>query len=243
MKKFILIAASLCLAAPALAAINCATLPTCASIGYSDASTSCSKYLPCPFDSTKVKCLPEIAKAGDILYSDGTTSYSKIASKTPVGIVVDPGRRYAITLDTVNKAFGNNTKPTYMNLMPSGNLYDTIDANTNGYANTYALRTTEYPAANYCYNYSKSGFSSRRWWLPSPREVTRMTMYFNAIKNGLSRAGGSAFALENGSYYLWTSSIGESASLGCFASPSSPWVRCDIWSQTKLLPVRCFVQY
>ena len=244
MKK-ILFLSMLCAASSAFAAIDCATPPSCGDLGFTDASTSCSNYVKCPFDQTKVRCLPEIAKAGDILYSDGTTSYSKLSSKTAVGIVVDPGRRYAISLDTVKKAFGNDTKPTYMNLMPVNNLYDTIDVNTDGRSNTQALApyssSTEFAAAYYCKTYSKTGFPAGKWWLPSPREVTWIVPYYNAVTNGLKRVGGTTPIAPNS--YLWTSSIGETATKGCFASPSSYWVRCDMGTQKDLRDVRCFVQF
>lgn len=245
MKK-ILFLSMLCTASSAFAAIDCATPPSCSNLGFTDASTSCSNYVKCPFDQTKVRCLPEIAKAGDILYSDGTTSYSKLSSKTAVGIVVDPGRRYAISLDEAQKAFGPGKLPTYMELMPN-NLRGSINVNADGRLNTYALApyssSAEFAAAYYCKTYSKAGFSAGSWWLPSPQEITRMAPYFNKIKNGLSRAGGTAFTFTNTIYEYWASSVGTDATLGCWATPDSPWIRCDTTKQTATLPVRCFVQF
>ena len=95
MKKLI-IPAILLTAAPALAAIDCATLPSCSSLGYSETAGTCmGKYLTCPFDNTKIACL-DSPKVGDLKYSlyssnhdgwlkcDGTqystSTYSKLYS-------------------------------------------------------------------------------------------------------------------------------------------------------------------
>ena len=56
------------------AAINCGTLPTCASLGYSDTVSQCPKssagaelVVRCPFDTTQGKCIREAA-VGQIAY-------------------------------------------------------------------------------------------------------------------------------------------------------------------------------
>ena len=95
MKKLILPLVILT-AAPALAAIDCATIPSCSSLGYSETAGACKgKYLTCPFDNTKIACL-DSPKVGDLKYSlyssnhdgwikcDGTqystSTYSKLYS-------------------------------------------------------------------------------------------------------------------------------------------------------------------
>ena len=67
MKKFIL-PAILLTATPALAAVNCATLPSCSELGYTKSKTDCYKYTVCPFDTAKVACA-EAPAVGDIKYS------------------------------------------------------------------------------------------------------------------------------------------------------------------------------
>ena len=67
MKKFILPAIILT-ATPALAAVNCATLPSCSELGYTKSKTDCYKYTVCPFDTAKVACA-EAPAVGDIKYS------------------------------------------------------------------------------------------------------------------------------------------------------------------------------
>ena len=242
MKKLIISCGLIALSMPVLAAesINCSSLPSCSSLGYTDSSTGCSEYIPCPFDKTKVKCIPQAPKAGDILYSDGTTSSTKLSSKTAVGVVVDPGRRYAISLKEAKKQFGNGTEPPSMELMPDNNLYGTNGTNADGRLNSYALSSSAYPAAKYCKDYSTAGYGAGKWWLPSPQELARASFYYSAVKTGLSRAGGTAFSKDG---YYWTSSVGEDATLGCMASVSNVWIRCDIKKQTTTYPVRCFVQF
>ncbi len=52
----------------AYAAINCATPPTCAELGYTDTVASCSDSIKCPFDTTKGKCIGSSATVGQIGY-------------------------------------------------------------------------------------------------------------------------------------------------------------------------------
>ena len=71
MKKLILSCSLMALALPAYAAdtINCATLPTCSSLGYTEKADDCvGRKLLCPFDKTKAACL-ESPQVGDLKYS------------------------------------------------------------------------------------------------------------------------------------------------------------------------------
>ena len=55
-------------ASTSYAAINCGTLPTCESLGYTDTVSQCpKKSIKCPFDVTKGTCLHEAA-VGEIAY-------------------------------------------------------------------------------------------------------------------------------------------------------------------------------
>ena len=71
--SFFVSAFALC-ASTSYAAINCSTLPTCASLGYSDTVSQCPKsstgaemVVKCPFDTTQGKCIREAA-VGQIAY-------------------------------------------------------------------------------------------------------------------------------------------------------------------------------
>ena len=71
--SFFVSAFALC-ASTSYAAINCGTLPSCASLGYSDAVSQCPKssagaelVVKCPFDTTQGKCIREAA-VGQIAY-------------------------------------------------------------------------------------------------------------------------------------------------------------------------------
>ena len=75
MKKlsFFVSAFALC-ASTSYAAINCGTLPSCASLGYTDTVSQCPKsstgaemVVKCPFDTTQGKCIREAA-VGQIAY-------------------------------------------------------------------------------------------------------------------------------------------------------------------------------
>lgn len=52
---------------------TCATPPTCAELGYTDAASACpNNAVKCPFDKTKVKCIVPIGVLGDCYFSDGS---------------------------------------------------------------------------------------------------------------------------------------------------------------------------
>ena len=71
MKKLILSCSLMALTLPAYAAdtINCATLPSCDDLGYTENADDCvGRKLLCPFDKTQAACL-EAPQVGDLKYS------------------------------------------------------------------------------------------------------------------------------------------------------------------------------
>ena len=71
MKKLILSCSLMALTLPAYAAdtINCATLPTCSELGYTEKASNCvGKKTLCPFDKTKATCI-DSPQVGDLKYS------------------------------------------------------------------------------------------------------------------------------------------------------------------------------
>ena len=91
--SFFVSAFALC-ASTSYAAINCSTLPTCASLGYSDTVSQCPKsstgeemVLKCPFDTTQGKCIYEAA-VGQIAY------FSK-APNAASGWILCDGKTYS----------------------------------------------------------------------------------------------------------------------------------------------------
>ncbi len=69
MKKYAIITSLLTIVAvPAYAAIDCATPPTCESLGYTDTVANCTgDYLVCPLETTKGKCISS-AQIGQVSY-------------------------------------------------------------------------------------------------------------------------------------------------------------------------------
>ena len=77
----------------------------CYNMGYTE--TQCAtdeKALGCPYDTGKKMCIPDIGIAssechvGDIYYSDGLCSSSRIRTKSPIGVVIDETRRIVVGL-------------------------------------------------------------------------------------------------------------------------------------------------
>ena len=79
MKNLSLFVSSLALcASTSYAAIDCGTLPSCDSLGYSDKVTDCpssSEVLKCPFDTAKGKC-QRGPSVGDLKYSLNTGNHN-----------------------------------------------------------------------------------------------------------------------------------------------------------------------
>ena len=83
-------------ASTSYAAINCSTLPTCESLGYSDVATQCPKsvngeemVIRCPFDAAKGKCVYEAAV--------GQIGYFTKAPDAASGWLLCDGKSYSYT--------------------------------------------------------------------------------------------------------------------------------------------------
>ena len=82
MKKYLLLSLAMAVALPAYAALDCATPPTCAELGYTQSETDCAGQfmLKCPFDETKVFCGGEDpeAKCAAEGYTKNTTGLTPL---------------------------------------------------------------------------------------------------------------------------------------------------------------------
>lgn len=184
-------------AAPALAA--CVS-NDCSALGYTKSESACSgDIIRCPFDTSKVFCKEKevyVMAAGDLLYSDKTTSKNMIEGKTVIGVVVDPSRRIASYKFETNRQWASsNYSKVQMDVPNLPNLTDEQAKNDfNGKSNTSALviaSTSLYPAANYCYNLTTVGTSKGDWYLPAAGELLLMLNKFNQMNIGFAKAAGT----------------------------------------------------
>lgn len=158
----------------------------------------------------------EEIKIGDFVYSDYTYSSELHLARGVVGFVVD-------IIDTKCKIFScKRANPVDTNIA-WGNFISDLPVNSgsrpiaradmNGRANTDVILSvkttdnpqpnvlTDYPAANYCNNFSVKGFSKGSWYLPSCGECLKVAQVWSTIKQIL---------VENGldipkQQYIWTS--------------------------------------
>ena len=208
-----LLAAGFSLLAGSAAAQTCVA-NNCATLGFTKSEDNCEgDIIRCPFDTSKVFCKEKevyVMRAGDILYSDGTTSDSVIASKTPVGIVayVNDSTRFAVALTESNQnqtwgAYGHDV--SCLSYMDS----DAASADMNGRVNTQCLVSDSetHPAANYCNTFSavSSGKGSSGWYLPAAGELKAMSFNYVAINLGLQKLSKTQI-LSN---FYWSSSEGN----------------------------------
>ena len=155
MKKLILPAVILT-AAPALAAIDCATIPSCSSLGYSETAGACKgKYLTCPFDNTKIACL-DSPKVGDLKYSlyssnhdgwikcDGTqystSTYSKLYSVIGSNFCRKYTSKSAYTSSACSS--GMFAVPDYRGFFLRGISYPSTTSSYSSYSNSWNYSTT-----------------------------------------------------------------------------------------------------
>ena len=192
-------------AAGAAAAQTCATPPSCETLGFTKSEADCDglEALKCPFDQSKLYC-PQgggnmsAAAPGAILYSDGTISDSRIAGKTPIGVVayVNGNKGFAVALEERNYPWGGYRYDV--------SCLDDMDksaasADMKGYANTRCLlNDSQYHGlASYC-AYNLNGY------LPAAGELKAISSNYNAINRGLQKVSGTQISSE----YYWSSSEG-----------------------------------
>ena len=122
------------LAVPASAAdetINCTATPNCADLGYTKNADSCPDGgIKCPFDENKMFCLRSAdlgfqikndVKAGDYLYTDGTSSATYTKGKGMVGIVLRPhpgNPRHALVMMLPNMPTHIDTNNGFYDISP-----------------------------------------------------------------------------------------------------------------------------
>lgn len=152
-----------------------------------------------------------LPKAGDILYSDMTTSPDIVAGKTPIAIVFDPERRLAVSIEHSGHIRFSEEK----NIPFISGLADNIISGYSKYTppyesgkdNTAILlsfgksKNLHFSAAEYCNNYKTPGTSSGQWFLPSHYEfIVPLQADFDKLNN-IAKSLGSSFGTR-----FWTSS-------------------------------------
>jgi len=189
----------------------------CIGLGYTKSEASCEgDIIRCPFDTSKVFCKEKevyVMEAGDILYSDKTTThYYTDSSKTPIGVVVDPNRRLAMALTCSLKQWaskGNNN--TNITGIPDKKPEDTkTDFNGKSYTKIIVDNCgSACPAAFYAYNYTTAGTSRGDWFLPSGGQLWLLDQNKEKIKMGLAKVGGQLPYGNEVYTYIESSNEGE----------------------------------
>lgn len=171
----------------------------CGALGYKYSISDCNgaDAVVCPFDSSKVFCKPiesYVMAAGDILYSDMTTSsYHTDDSKKPIGVVVDPSRRLAVALKCELKQWSTSSanKNNIASIPDKTPEEAKSDFNGKTYTKTIVNECgTSCPAAYHAYNYMTTGTSKGDWFLPSGGQLWLLEQNKAAIKVGMAKAGG-----------------------------------------------------
>ena len=148
-------------------------------------------------------------RVGDILYSDKKCYLGgMLAGKTPIGIVFDASRRTAIALESSTSRIQWSTKGGDIPGITNITDYSKIKQDFNGKANTAAIKAydsslSNYPAANYAYNYTTTGTNAGEWYLPALGELNTVYSNKDYMNYALSLVGKKDIPTE---YEHWSSS-------------------------------------
>lgn len=203
---------------------ECTSQPSCSQLGYSKTLSECSgrASLQCPFDSSLYFC-SDIAKIGDIYYTDGTISSEVISGKTPMGIVyrVDGIHGDIINIEPIDASF--SLVYTNVSCLTDYKENTAARADLNGFANTNCIATTktlsDYPAFEHCYQLSLRNDDNHKWYLPTIGEFEfHIGPAISKINSALSKLGkepykwntqfwssteGSEYSIKNDARYYW----------------------------------------
>ena len=198
MKKlsFFVSAFALC-ASTSYAAINCGTLPTCASLGYSDTASQCPKsvngeemVVKCPFDTSMGKCIYEAA-VGQIAY------FSK-APNSASGWLLCDGKSYSYTkypqlAKLIGTQFGGTVNNTFM--VPDYRGF---------FLRVYAYNSTSSYTRSDFSDYAK-GAVNNSFTTPQEEGLPNITGSFAAVNqdHNPSEAGRGAITLSD----IWSTKI------------------------------------
>lgn len=239
--------------------------------GYTITQPKCSDYAMfdtkpttnavCTTDTSKgITCYKDCSAPGYILYSDKTVSHERDYTKTPIGIVADPAKRLAISLNTQHLQWASENYIKVERDVPNlPNLtQEQAEKDFNGKSNTLTISKSPnaylYSANNYCYNYATAGTSKSNWYLPAAAELKILCSTTDDINIGLAKTanptmpGGWHWSSSESSTYInsgpnnYTTafyiSLGKNSSSTCYLSEVNKFAYAN-----KGAEVRCFIKY
>jgi hypothetical protein len=183
---------------------------------------------------------------GYVLYSD--KSFSKILNpnKTPIGVIVDSCRRYAISLQEKTLLAWSSDEQCEVENDKFNNYVSAMEADEKGYdgkENTQKImyastRKCTFPATQYCFRYTTDGTRVGQWYLPSAEQLYRVSTD-NSVQNTLALIK-KATTLSDA--YYWTSS--EKSKDEAFVNNVMITDKKGTSLKTSFYPyTRCFINY
>lgn len=139
-------------------------------------------------------------KTGDILFSDRSFGTKLDENKTPIGVILDPGKKTAVALELLDKMIWSND--TYDTSVPNG--YNSLsyadgEVYTQGLVDLAATRKKNYNAAQAAFNYEPAACSGSwcgkgKWYLGSYYE-------YNPLLTGKGGSNRCPVPGETSAYY------------------------------------------
>ena len=210
---------------------------SCSGLKYKTKAGSCASGYVWNGNSCIQDC-----KVGNILNSDMSCSASKVAGKTPIGVVsyINGNKKLAISLVSPSRMSWSGSSADISGIANSASesaARTDFDgkSNTEAWVRYFGSSVTNY-AAGYCYNYSTSGTFKGDWYLPALGELyVSIVTNYQVVKKGLSAAGGTSLyndrahwsSSEYGSgLATWNVAANMNNTHGTDKTSQSDYVRC-----------------
>ena len=210
---------------------------SCSGLKYKTKAGSCASGYVWNGNSCSQDC-----KVGNILNSDMSCSASKVADKTPIGVVsyINGNKKLAISLVSPSRMSWSGSSADISgiaNWASESAARTDFDgkSNTAAWVRYFGSSVTNY-AAGYCYNYSTSGTFKGDWYLPALGELyVSIVTNYQVVKKGLSAAGGTSLyndrAHWSSSEYgsgsaTWNVAANMNNTHGTDKTSQSDYVRC-----------------
>ena len=182
-------------------------------------------------------------KIGDILYSDKKCYSGGVQSgKTPIGVVFDASRRTAIALENSPSRMAWSSYET--DIPGITNITDEYKAKQdfNGKANTAAIKAynsslSNYPAADYAYNYTTTGTNAGDWYLLALGELNTVYSNKDYMNYALSLVGKKDIPTSN---YWSSSEYSNKGAWGLRFDNSSVYNSSKSYGSSYVRPVLAF---
>ena len=195
---------------------SCSAAPTCAELGYNEIADDCrGKYIKCPFDTTKVSCVTESPRIGDLKYSLYNSSHDGWLKCDGTVLKIDDFRRlynvigtkfchrYTSRTDTSYTSYSTTENcsadefalPDYRGFFLRGLITYNSTSSTVGSSSSYYSDALKYKG------YASTASAFMYPWLPQYEQLPNITGEFGMLAGGTEVGWNNAVSTTNNAFY------------------------------------------